>query len=49
MENRMDFGTEGIVEDDGVGQTCQRSISDRYITKILKAMNNSSNIMLELP
>ena len=26
--NRMDFGTEGVVEDDGVGWTCQRSISD---------------------
>ena len=26
------WGTEGIAEDDGVGQTCWRSISDWYLT-----------------
>ena len=43
---------DGIAEDDGVGRTCQRSISDWYLTglyKVLKAMNNSLNVTLELP
>ena len=27
-----DFGADGIAEDDGAGQTCQRSIGDWYLT-----------------
>ena len=27
---------DGIVEDDRAGQTCQRSISDRYLTPIIE-------------
>ena len=31
--NRMDFWNgKAIAEDDGVGQTCQRFIGDRYLT-----------------
>ena len=28
----MDFGADGIAEDDGAGWTCRRSISDWYLT-----------------
>ena len=29
---KQTLGTEGIAGDDGAGQTCQRSISDQYLT-----------------
>ena len=32
MERGMDFGMEGIAEDDGAGWTCWRSIGDWYLT-----------------
>ena len=33
--NRNGLGKwKGIMEDDGVGQTCQRSIGDQYLTQV---------------
>ena len=35
-----DFGVDGIVEDDGAGQTCWRSIGDRYLTRTGRVIFN---------
>ena len=40
-----DFGADSIAEDDGAGQTCWRSIGDRYLTMIDDYLDQSLSFM----